>query len=72
MGKIDKLPLTRQGVRDLNSLGTPVRQTLRKRWTCPPHLPADRWERDYDGFFTEVLRRRSCRAILDSRLCGGY
>ena len=66
----DKLPITRQGVRNLNNVGAPVRQALRRRRTCPPHLPGD-WETDKYGF-TRILRCRLCRAVLDQLPDAGW
>jgi hypothetical protein len=40
MSKFDKLPLTRQGVRNLDTVGRrPEHRRLPRIETCPPHVP---------------------------------
>lgn len=67
--KFDKLPKTRQGVRNLDFVGIRPRTTP-KRTTCPPHIPTGTWERaagvagDYG---TLVQRCRACKQIVDTQ-----
>lgn len=55
---------TRQGVRNLNNIGPRIKTTTPKPWTCPPCLPADRWEASRDGY-DSVLRCRVCHRELN-------
>jgi hypothetical protein len=59
------MKLTKQGVRNLNIIGPKPRTTPKPAWTCPPHLPAAYYTRDF-AEYVEVLRCRVCKEVLDS------
>lgn len=63
---MNDVPLTRQGVRNLDKLGPKPLRIRRASDACPPHLPAEQWERDETGFLL-IRRCRLCKTILDTR-----
>lgn len=69
MTKFDKLPHTRQGVRNLDSIG--ARAPKRPPHTlCPPHIPSGTWERapgPAGDFGTLVRRCRACKKVVDTQ-----
>lgn len=61
--------LTRQGVRNLDSVGARPRMTP-KHTLCPPHIPSGTWERAPGGagdFGTLVRRCRACKKVVDTQ-----
>jgi hypothetical protein len=66
MTDLKNLPLTRQGVRDLNAVGARPRREPSRRWICPPHLSDRFWERVNVYSDDRVLRCRACHEVIET------